>query len=159
MKTFSHWKYASKIITVLALFLLAFPSCENNKSDSALHSSTLRLKQQADQWDRDIIRKDSNAIAANMSDDFRHIGKTGEVTDRNTFLHSIMSPDLVINPYTVEDFDIRIYGECALLCGRTKMSGTYQGKPFHSYYRYIDIYSRINGQWKVCNVQITGIPE
>ena len=129
------------------------PQAESSASSIAI------LKRKSDMWDQAIIRKDLKAIADNMTADFRHIGKSGEISDRALFLREIVSPDLVIHPYTVEDFDVRVYGECALLCGRTRMTGTYKGKPFQSHYLYIDTYRRIDGDWKVCNVQTTGMGE
>jgi len=117
------------------------------------------LKAQAESWDQAIIRKDAKAIAENMSADFRHISKNGEVSGRAAFLTDILSPDLVIQPYAVEDFDVRVYGDCALLCGRTRMTGTYKGAPFRSHYRYVDTYTRAGGRWTVCNVQITGMAD
>jgi len=141
-----------------ALLALAFLARgpQTAGSDRALDA---QLKTQAEAWDQAILRKDASAIADNMSADFRHIGKTGDMADRAAFLKDLLSPDLVIHPYTVEDFDVRIYGDCALLCGRTRMTGTYQGKPFKSHYRYIDTYVRQDGRWRVCSVQITAMPE
>lgn len=117
------------------------------------------LSRQAQAWDEAIVRKDRGAIAANMSDDFRQIRSNGTVVDRDVFLRDITSPEIVIDPYTVEDFDVRIYGDVALLCGRTRMTGRYAGEPFTTHYRYIDIYVRRDGRWKVCSVQTTTIPE
>jgi hypothetical protein len=117
------------------------------------------LTEQANKWDRDIVQKDLAAIAFNMSNDFRQIQKNGGIVDKTTFLREITSPDLVIDPYTVEDFDIRIYSDIALLCGRTRMTGRYCGENFSSHYRYIDIYVRDKNAWKVCSVQITAIPD
>lgn len=117
------------------------------------------LKRQADDWDRAIVRKDLPSIAANMADDFRHIRSDGSVAGRETFLKDITSPDLSIDPYTVEDFDVRLYGDVALLCGRTRMTGRFAGEPFVSHYRYVDTYVLRDGRWRVCNVQITPIRE
>jgi len=39
------------------------------------------------------------------------------------------------------------------------MTGTYQGRPFKSHYRYIDTYARQDGRWRVCSVQITAMPD
>ena len=146
------------IITAMAAVALLTVACGPQLSgpDQALAA---QLKTQADAWDQAILRKDAPAIADNMTGDFRHIGKTGEMADRAAFLKDLLSPDLVIHPYTVEDFDVRIYGDCALLCGRTRMTGTYQGRPFKSHYRYIDTYVRQDGRWRVCSVQITALPE
>jgi ketosteroid isomerase-like protein len=117
------------------------------------------LTHQADDWDKAIVRKDLAAIAANMADDFRQIRYNGSVVDRETFLHDITSPDLTLDPYTVEDLDVRVYGEVALLSGRTHMTGRYAGEAFATHYRYVDVYVRRDGRWRVCNVQITSIPE
>jgi ketosteroid isomerase-like protein len=58
----------------------------------------------------------------------------------------------------VEDFDVRVYGDVALLSGRTRMTGNYRGEPFASHYRYIDIYVRRGSEWKIVSVQISPIP-
>jgi ketosteroid isomerase-like protein len=116
------------------------------------------LTEQADVWDKAIVRKDRGAIERNMADDFRHIDGQGNVQTKGPFVDDLVSPDLQIDPYTVENFDVRIYTDVALLSGTTQMTGKYQGKPFASHYRYIDIYVRRDGQWKIVSVQISKIP-
>ena len=116
------------------------------------------LTAQADRWDKAIVRKDRAAVEANMADDFRNIDGGGEVAAKKAFVDDLMSADLEIDPYTVDDFDVRVYGDVALLSGRTRMTGRYKGKPFTSHYRYIDIYVKRGGEWKVVSVQISRIP-
>lgn len=122
-------------------------------------ATVARLTAQAEQWDRAIVRKDRDAIAANMSDDFRPIRATGGVANRQQFLDFITSPELSIDPYTVDDLNVRIHGDAALVSGTTRMSGRYAGTAFTSYYRFVDVYLRQDGVWRVCNVQITTIAE
>jgi ketosteroid isomerase-like protein len=117
------------------------------------------LTRQSDAWDRAIVRKDLAAIADNMTDDFRHIDSNGEVEGRETFLRDLIAPELEIDPYTVEDFEVRLYGQTALLSGRTRMTGRHARTPFRSHYRYIDVYVRQGGAWKVCSVQTTRVAE
>lgn len=117
------------------------------------------LTRTADDWDKAIVRKDRAAIEANMADDFRQIGGAGNVETKASFVEGLMSPALEIDPYTVEDFDVRLYGDVALLSGRTDMTGRYDGKPFTSHYRYIDVYVRRQGVWKVVSVQISKIAQ
>jgi len=116
------------------------------------------LTAQADRWDKAIVRKDRAAIEANMADDFRNIDGQGNVETKQPFVDDLVSAELVIDPYTVEDFDVRLFGDVALLSGRTRMTGRYQGKPFTSHYRYIDIYVKRGGAWKIVSVQISKIP-
>ena len=112
----------------------------------------------SDAWDKAIVRKDEAAIAANMAGDFRQIDGSGNLETKKSFVAGIVDSKLTIDPYTVEDFEVRLYGDTALLSGRTHMTGKYEGKPFESNYRYIDIYVRRNGAWKIVSVQITRIP-
>lgn len=116
-----------------------------------------RLKAQADAWDRAIVAKDRAAIAANMAEDFRQIDAHGNVESKASFIDGLVTPDLELDPYTVEDFEVRIYGSTALLSGRTRMTGRYAGKPFSTHYRYIDVYVKRGGAWKIVSVQISPI--
>ena len=161
-------KKALPVMVIMALFLgslIGFAAhnfgttAPNDQAIDSIGEIASLLKMLADLWDQNIIKKNLPAIAANMSPDFRQIDKHGNVYDKETFLRNIVSPDLTIYPYTVEDFNIRVYGTCALLHGTTAMHGTYQGRPFSSRYRYIDTYTLIDGQWKVCQVQITALDE
>jgi ketosteroid isomerase-like protein len=116
------------------------------------------LTRLSDAWDKAIVRKDEAAIANNMADDFRMIDGDGNVETKQAFVAGIIDPKLTIDPYTVEEFDVRLYGDTALLSGRTHMTGKHEGQPFTSDYRYIDIYVRQTGTWKIVSVQITRIP-
>ncbi|MBL0124049.1 MAG: nuclear transport factor 2 family protein [Betaproteobacteria bacterium] len=147
--------------TFVALLLLTLvPACMVNpplNSDDPAHTKAA-LSRQADQWDKAIVRQDRAAIESNMAEDFRQIDGAGNLEDKASFVEGLMSPKLRIDPYTVEDFDVRLYGDVALLSGRTKMTGQYDGKHFQSHYRYIDIYVRRDGRWRIVSVQISKIP-
>jgi ketosteroid isomerase-like protein len=121
-------------------------------------SDVATLTRLSDDWDKAIVRKDEKAVAGNMAEDFRIIDGYAHVAAKQEFVADIMDPKLTIDPYTVEDFEVRIYGDTALLSGRTHMTGKHDGTPFESNYRYIDIYVRKGGTWKIVSVQITRIP-
>ncbi|MEO8019509.1 MAG: nuclear transport factor 2 family protein [Pseudomonadota bacterium] len=121
-------------------------------------SDIATLTHLSDAWDKAIVRKDEKAIADNMAEDFRMIDGRGDVSAKKAFVTDLMDPKLTIDPYTVEEFTVRLYGDTALLSGRTHMTGLFDGKPFESNYRYIDIYVRKGGSWKIVSVQITKFP-
>ena len=115
------------------------------------------LRHQADAWDEAIILKDRKAIESNMAVTFMQIGSDGAKADKAEFVAALMDQRLTIAPYKVQDFQVRIYGNTALLTGTTDMHGSWNGKPFTSNYRYTDVYIRQNGKWRVVNVQTTSI--
>jgi len=143
---------AGLALAALSLFLVPLAATPAADPTAAIVGA---LTKQADAWDKAIVKKDRAAVAANMADDFRNIDGAGTVAGKAAFVDGLMDEKLVIDPYTVEDFDVRVLGDTALLCGRTRMTGRYDGKPFTSHYRYIDIYVRRNGAWKIVSVQIT----
>jgi ketosteroid isomerase-like protein len=143
---------AGLALTALSLCLAPPAASTPADPDAAVVAA---LTKQADAWDKAIVRKDRAAVAANMADDFRNIDGAGTIAGKAAFVDGLMDPKLEIDPYTVEDFDVRLLGDTALLCGRTRMTGRYDGKPFTSHYRYIDIYVKRDGAWKIVSVQIT----
>jgi ketosteroid isomerase-like protein len=144
---------------ILLAALLLLTACAPKPPAAEDPQATIaQLTAQADAWDKAIVRKDRAAVEANMAEDFRQIDGAGNVVPLAEFIDGLMSDDLEIDPYTVEEFDVRLYGDVALLSGRTDMTGRYQGEPFVSHYRYIDTYARRDGAWKVVSVQITRIP-
>jgi len=143
----------------VAAALLIFGSASMQTFAGDRSSDIGTLTHLSDAWDKAIVRKDQKAIADNMAEDFRMIDGRGDVSAKQAFVADIMDPKLTIDPYTVEEFSVRLYGDTALLSGRTHMTGQYDGKPFTSDYRYIDIYVRKGGAWKIVNVQITKFPK
>ncbi|MEJ7731851.1 MAG: nuclear transport factor 2 family protein [Polyangiaceae bacterium] len=148
--------------TVLALAssigLGAIPGCARPAAPDTRPATVAQLTAQAEGWDKAIVRKDRPAIEGNMAADFRQIDGAGNLETKASFVDGLVSPDLEIDPYAVEDFDVRLYGDTALLTGRTRMTGRYQGKAFTSHYRYTDVYVRSAGAWQVVSVQISKIP-
>ena len=159
----SQWLSLARLIGGIAISLALLCACAGGTQKGAPPAALVaalvaELTAQADRWDKAIVSKDRAAIEANMADDFRQIDGAGNVETKASFVDDLLSPDLRIDPYTVEDFDVRVYGDVALLSGRTRMTGRYEGKPFASHYRYIDVYVRRLGVWKIVSVQVSRMP-
>lgn len=144
-----------------SVFVIALASalslCGCLTSQNISPGTATQLREQADAWDRAIVRKDLTAISQNMADSFRHIDSEGHLSNKTQFLSGITSDKLVIQPYEPEDVEIRFYGDVALMTGTTKLQGAYDGKPFKAHYRYTDTYFREAGTWRIVSVQTTEI--
>ncbi|MFZ6768389.1 nuclear transport factor 2 family protein [Undibacterium sp. Di26W] len=153
-------KYLGQLWALLAIVsLCSLPVYAADPVDQNRAAVVAELKRLSDAWDQAIIRKDRAAIESNMTEDFRQIDGSGNIETKTSFVDGLVSDKLVLDPYTVEDFEVRLYDNVALLSGRTQMTGRYDGKPFKSHYRYIDIYIKRNGKWKIVSVQISKIPQ
>jgi ketosteroid isomerase-like protein len=151
----------ARLGVVAVAVALAWSWCcgDARAADATTNADVARLTQLSNAWDKAIVAKDRAAVAGNMREDFRIIDGQGEIGSKQQFVEDILDPKLVIDPYTVDEFDVRLYGEVALLSGRTHMTGKHDGKPFESNYRYIDIYVKRSGEWRIVSVQITRLPK
>jgi ketosteroid isomerase-like protein len=149
---------AARLIALsLAALLVSCSNVPPSSNDAA--ATTAALTAQSERWDKAIVAKDRAAIQANMAEDFRQIDSAGNVETKASFVEGLVAPELKIEPYTVEEFEVRLYGDVALLSGRTLMNGTYEGKAFTTHYRYIDIYVKRDGAWKIVSVQVSKLPK
>ncbi|MFZ6779415.1 nuclear transport factor 2 family protein [Undibacterium sp. Ji83W] len=153
-------KYFGAVSVLLAIVSLGLlPAHAADSTDAKNAALVAQLTKLSDDWDAAIVRKDKAAIEANMAEDFRQIDGDGDLETKTSFVNGLVSDKLEIDPYKVEDFEIRLYGSVALLSGRTRMTGRYDGKSFKSHYRYIDIYAQRDGKWQIVSVQISRIPQ
>jgi ketosteroid isomerase-like protein len=116
------------------------------------------LKAIADAWDQAIIKRDVPGVEANVAQDFQQIRGSGRVVGREQFIRELTAPTLKIDPYVVEDFGVRVFGDTALVTGRIRMSGTASGEKWEEHFRYIDVYAKRDGTWQVVSIQITPMP-
>jgi ketosteroid isomerase-like protein len=143
-------------LSIVLLALLSTAAFGAAEPDEATVETMLR--HQATAWDAALWNKDEKAIVANIGEGFRHVDGHGEISDKARFVADLLDTDLRIDPYTVENFEVVILGDTALLTGETHMTGAYQQKPFQSHYRYVDVYQRREGRWTVVYIQITKLP-
>jgi ketosteroid isomerase-like protein len=151
----SIYPAAATLAVLAALVLWLTPPSARGADRQADAAELTRL---SNAWDAAIVAKREKAIADNMAEDFRIIDGHGNVDGKAGFVRDILDPKLKIDPYGVDDFEVRLYGDVALLSGHTLMTGTYDGEKFTSNYRYIDIYVKRGGAWKIVSVQITKYP-
>lgn len=58
---------------------------------------------------------------------------------------------------SIDELDIRIYGDSAVVIGKWQAKGTNQGKHFDYSARYISVWVKHKGQWKIATDQSTEI--
>lgn len=92
-----------------------------------------------------------------VADDYRLFGGDGGVQTKAEFIAEFTSPTFDIDPFTVEEFDARVFGDTAILTGRAVLSGTSSGNRFSVNLRFSDVWVKRNGVWVVF-AQTTRIP-
>ncbi len=100
------------------------------------------------EWSLAMVQNDADAIGRYMAEDWTIIGPDGSVGDKATFLALIRSGALTHDIMDAEDFQVRIYGDAAVVIARGVSGGTFRGQPFREVERVSDVYIKQAGQWK-----------
>ena len=146
------------VVSAGILFLIACGTGQKQTHESQTEVIA-KLASQAGEFEKAIVHKDTSAIEAVLTDDFRLIRSSGEVDNKESFLQGFKSAGLTTDPYTVEDQSIRLYGDSALVSGKVKMTGVSAGVAFTLHYRFIHTFIRSGEKWLICNSQITPIQQ
>jgi len=109
-------------------------------------------------WEQAMISNDADAIGRFMADDWVIVSERG-ATKKADFLAVVASGDLTHETFKGEIISVRQYGEAAVLTGRVKNSGHYQGQPFSSDEYTTDVFVKRNGKWLCVHSHITTAKE
>jgi ketosteroid isomerase-like protein len=141
-----------KIIAPLLLALVAvtvtYSQSGNSTREIVLANSAIRAA---------IESKDKTKLQAQLVDDFSHIGRLGLAVDKSQFIDGIMAPDTAEIPSRVDDLQVRIYGNVAVLtCRVTIVNSTIIGD-FSGRLRETNVFVKQRGRWRLASSQETEI--
>jgi len=103
---------------------------------------------------------DANVAALDqvLADDFILIDvMSGSEVPKSVLLGLIGSGQLKFAAVELVESRLRLYGEAAVIQGRTRMSGTFAGEPFSASSRYTHVYVRQQCSWQMVAAQGTQI--
>jgi ketosteroid isomerase-like protein len=113
----------------------------------------------AHDWDRAMIANDADAIGRYMADDWTIVGSDGRVGGKADFLALVRSGALTHDVMTSEDFNVRVYGDTAVVIARGISGGKYQGQAFREVERASSVFVRQAGQWRCVLTHLSRIAQ
>ena len=113
----------------------------------------------SNQWDRAMVENDAEAIGRYMADDWVVIGSNGSACDKPTFLGLVRSGTLSHDVMESHDFQVRVYGDAAVVTARAVSGGKYQGQPFREVERVSCVFVRQTGQWRCVLTHLSRIAQ
>ncbi len=107
-----------------------------------------------------LMRADSVALDHLLVDDFILVDVlSGSEIEKAALVSLVGSGQLTfdeIRRYPAEG-RVRVYGSTAVVTGRTRMGGRYEGAPWSARSRYIHVYIDDQGAWRLASAQGTPI--
>ncbi len=98
----------------------------------------------------------SNQLQNLLTDDFSGIGPRGFVLDKSQWVHRF-SGGFKYNMLDIQDVDLKIHKNVAVVVALQKQKATYQGHPSDGEFRMSQTWLRENGDWHMANLQLSTI--
>lgn len=109
-----------------------------------------------------VLQGDTTALDRILADDLVYTHSTARVDTKAQFLGSINSGDLKYESMKHDDLKVRVYGDAAVLTGRSAVkvsSPRTQGQTLSMEIRLISVYAKQNGRWQQVAWQSTRIAQ
>jgi ketosteroid isomerase-like protein len=109
------------------------------------------------QWTAAHLHGDVATIDHIMADDYVRVQPDGSVADKAAVLAAFVPDRRHWDRAQGDEYDVRIYGETALVVGRWTAAGFNHGVPFDYAARFLSVYVKRDGRWQMVAEQSTEI--
>jgi ketosteroid isomerase-like protein len=145
-----------RLFTLLCVLACALPLCAQRKS-AGVADQLKKLEQQRTQA---VIKGDTTTLDRMTGNDYFFIDAQGRVRKKQDTLSAIKSGDIKIESNDLDDLDVHVYGNTAVLTGKSTVKGQTGGQDSSGTYRFLRVYVKQGGgQWKSVAFQQTKVPQ
>jgi ketosteroid isomerase-like protein len=109
------------------------------------------------EWDAAFLRNDVGYVASVLADDFVATYDDGSTGDKERELKLVAEFNQAIESSKLDNFNIRIYGDTAVVAFTRHLAGPSQGRRLEVSFRYIDVFVLREGRWLCVASQSTKI--
>ena len=131
-------------------------SASGAQSKPALSDQQVLIKLERD-WDAAFHRKDVAFIESVLAEEFVSTYGDGTRGDRAKELKLAAEFNQQIDSSTLDEFEVKVYGDTAVVWFTQHMVGPSKGQRLEVTYRYIDVFVQRDGRWKCVASQSTKV--
>jgi ketosteroid isomerase-like protein len=138
------------VATMCSLGLALTLSVVSAAVQAGTHADQLVLAQLQQDLAKAWVSGDRATIERIISPDWRSTAPDGRVTDRASVLADVFEKRAHrIRRLEIDDVRVRIFGDAAVVTGRTHGVGEVAGAPYDVVIRFTDTFVRRDGRWSV----------
>jgi ketosteroid isomerase-like protein len=105
------------------------------------------------------LAADRKTVESILADDWSVIDLTGHVLTRSQVLGELGSGERRIESGSVDELNVRTFGNFAIVTGRSVLAGSYQGNRVSVVQRFTDVFAKREGRWQVIASQGTQVAQ
>jgi len=94
-----------------------------------------------------------------FSDDFFALNPQGQLLDKPHMLENMKRTDRIFKVLNPRETQVHFYGDVAILTEHVTVDGEDKGRHFGGEFRFVRVFAKQNGNWKVVMAQGAPIPQ
>lgn len=105
------------------------------------------------------LARDRTTIERLLAPDWSVTHIAGQRMTRDDVFRTMLESDAMqMTASSADEIDVRVFGDAAVVTGRTHAQGTQSGVPFDVRLRFTDVFVRRDGRWQAVASHATQIP-
>lgn len=159
-------KHVGEMLITLLMGVVAL-GLQNSKAQTAESSAAQAksgsveqfLMQMERNWAKAILERNVAKIREIVAADVVLTTPDGTVQSLDDDLAELQSGAFTAELYDSFDMKVKLYGDCAVVTGKTKLKGKYNGENVQNQFRWTDTFVKRKGRWQVVASQATPLPK
>jgi ketosteroid isomerase-like protein len=154
-----HLKILAFTIVVAALALILIAATQNTTARNPARDAAVarQIEQLEEARNQAILKGDAASIEKMTSDDYTFITLKGELRTKAEIVKGFASGSFKYQSRTISDLKVRVYGDTAVVTGRSIQKGAENGKDYSGDYWFTRVYVKQNDAWTTVALQTTMI--
>jgi ketosteroid isomerase-like protein len=154
-------KFAT-ILLFLVMMHTGWASAQNRQpvgASSAAASEEDQIKKLEEMRNQAVLHGDVATLDRMTCDDYTFITLRGEMRTKSDILKGFASGSFHYESREISDLKVRVYGDTAIVTGRSVQKGMENGKDYSGEYRFTRVYVKQKNRWLTVALQTTLIQQ
>jgi ketosteroid isomerase-like protein len=110
------------------------------------------------EYEQATFRNDIVALGDLVTEDYLLVNSDSTLQDKQSYLADFTVPGFRLDPYVMEEPELKIWGNTALTAGRLHLAWTQDGKRQNRLVRIAHLWAKDDGRWRLTYSQLTRVP-
>jgi ketosteroid isomerase-like protein len=110
-----------------------------------------------EQWMESYVNLDFAFLHQHLSDEYVSTFPDGTVLDKKGEIELLQSGDVAFAAMKPLEMKVRVYGETAVITGRSAIRAMVKGRDESGEFRFTDVWAKQDGRWQAVASQVTRI--
>lgn len=116
------------------------------------------LEAAAHAYDAAQVKGDRAELERLVADDYVLANSSGVVQSKADLIRDYTAPGFKLDPFKIQEPVEKVLGDTALLGGMAEITGTDGGQAYRMKLRFVDVWAKRGGVWRVVYSHVTRVP-